>query len=176
MKQPLTHLFLRLKKIYIYLFGCIGSGCSRDTWDLVPWRGFEPRPPALDVWILSHWTTRQVPFFWCAPFLSLYWTCYNIASVLCFSFLITRHVGVRIKSSSPSTGRQSVDHQGSPKPTSFWTRTWDGSGQRLLPGGWRRAHKAGIWLQLPGYHWQGYSPAPSLWPLDEQQEAHHMLL
>ena len=32
--------------------------------DLVPWPGIEPRPPALEVWSLSHWTTRKVlPMF-----------------------------------------------------------------------------------------------------------------
>ena len=30
-------------------------------WDLVPWPGMEPRPPALGAWSLSHWTTKEVP-------------------------------------------------------------------------------------------------------------------
>ena len=30
-------------------------------WDLVPWPGIKPRPPALGAWHLSHWTTREVP-------------------------------------------------------------------------------------------------------------------
>ena len=29
-------------------------------WDLVPWMGIEPRPPALGAQRLSHWTTREV--------------------------------------------------------------------------------------------------------------------
>ena len=29
--------------------------------DLVPWPGTEPWPPALGVWSLSHWITREVP-------------------------------------------------------------------------------------------------------------------
>ena len=107
------------------------------------------------------------------------WTCYNIASVLCFGFSITRHVGVlasqpRTKPSSPSTGRQNMDHQGSPKPTSFWTRTWDGSGQRQLPGGWRRAHKAGVWLLVAVARLRLTRLLPCTHPLvpkDEQQEA-----
>ena len=43
-------------------------------WDLVSRAGIEPRPPALEAWTLSHWTTREVPivsfdvqlkqFFW----------------------------------------------------------------------------------------------------------------
>ncbi|XP_028355588.2 GATOR complex protein NPRL3-like isoform X1 [Physeter macrocephalus] len=31
--------------------------------DIVPWPGIEPSPPALGAWSLSHWTTREVPFF-----------------------------------------------------------------------------------------------------------------
>ena len=30
-------------------------------WDLVPQPGIEPRPPALGVWSLTHWTTKEVP-------------------------------------------------------------------------------------------------------------------
>ena len=30
------------------------------TWDLVPWPGIEPRPPALGTQSLGHWTTREV--------------------------------------------------------------------------------------------------------------------
>ena len=30
-------------------------------WDLVPWPGIEPRPPALGAWSLSHCTAREVP-------------------------------------------------------------------------------------------------------------------
>ena len=33
----------------------------RDMWDLVPWLGIEPRPPALGAWSLTHWITREVP-------------------------------------------------------------------------------------------------------------------
>ena len=33
--------------------------CGR--WDLVPQLGIGPRPPALSVWSLSYWTTREVP-------------------------------------------------------------------------------------------------------------------
>ena len=28
---------------------------------LVPRPGIEPMPPALEVWILNHWITREVP-------------------------------------------------------------------------------------------------------------------
>ena len=34
---------------------------SFGMWDLVPWLGIEPRPPALGVQSPSHWTSREVP-------------------------------------------------------------------------------------------------------------------
>ena len=34
---------------------------SCSMWDLVPSPGIEPRPPALGVQSLSHWTTKEVP-------------------------------------------------------------------------------------------------------------------
>ena len=36
---------------------------SCSLWDLVPWPGIKPRPPALESWSLSLLTTREVP--WC---------------------------------------------------------------------------------------------------------------
>ena len=42
----------------IYL---VALGLSCGMWALVPWPGIEPGPPALGVWDLSHWTTREVP-------------------------------------------------------------------------------------------------------------------
>ena len=34
---------------------------SCGMWDIVPQSGIELRPPALGVWSVSHWTTREVP-------------------------------------------------------------------------------------------------------------------
>ena len=49
-------------KIFIYLFiHLTASSLSCGMWDLVPWPGIEPWPPALGAWNLSHWTTREVP-------------------------------------------------------------------------------------------------------------------
>ena len=45
-------------KVYIYL--CALS-LSCGMWDLVPWQGIQPRPPALGAQSFSHWTTREVP-------------------------------------------------------------------------------------------------------------------
>ena len=39
-------------------------GLSCSMWGLVPQPRIEPRPSALRVWSLSHWTTREVPRFY----------------------------------------------------------------------------------------------------------------
>ena len=36
--------------------------------NLVPWPEIKPRPPALGVWRLSHWSPREVPRARCPPF------------------------------------------------------------------------------------------------------------
>ena len=36
-------------------------------WDLVPWPGITPRPPALDAWTLCHWSIRGVPLCTALP-------------------------------------------------------------------------------------------------------------
>ena len=45
------------------IFSCSMQTLSCGMWDLVPWPGIKPRPPALGAWSLSHWTTREVPLF-----------------------------------------------------------------------------------------------------------------
>ena len=42
----------------LLVVACELFSCS--MWDLVPWPGIEPGPPALGAWSLSHWTTREV--------------------------------------------------------------------------------------------------------------------
>ena len=42
----------------IFSCGIQTLGCG--MWDLVPWPGIEPGPPALGARSLSHWTTREV--------------------------------------------------------------------------------------------------------------------
>ena len=49
-------------KDYLLLFILSAQGLSCNMWDLVPWPGVEPRPPALGAWSLSHWSTREVPW------------------------------------------------------------------------------------------------------------------
>ena len=67
------------KKNFFFLFfpsGCTGpqsqhvgsltfvavcETLSCDMWDLVPWSGIEPGPPAWGTQSLSYWTTREVP-------------------------------------------------------------------------------------------------------------------
>ena len=52
--------------IYFIYLAASGLSCSIQIlacgmWDLVPWPGIEPEPPALGLWSLSHWTNREVP-------------------------------------------------------------------------------------------------------------------
>ena len=49
----------------IFSWGMQTLSCG--MWDLFPWPGIEPTPPALGTWSLTHWTTREVPrcmFVW----------------------------------------------------------------------------------------------------------------
>ena len=43
------------------IFGCGMQTLSCSMWDLVPWPGVEPGPPALRAWSLNSWITREVP-------------------------------------------------------------------------------------------------------------------
>ena len=43
------------------IFRCNIEMIRCDLWDLAPWPGIEPESPALAVWSLSHWSTREVP-------------------------------------------------------------------------------------------------------------------
>ena len=54
------YLFIYLFLLFIWLCWVLVSArriFSCRMWDLLPW----PGPPALGVWSLSHWTTREVP-------------------------------------------------------------------------------------------------------------------
>ena len=52
-------------------------------WDLVPWPGIEPRPPALGAWSLIHCATREVlTFLYFKKFYSLSYSLLLIASDL----------------------------------------------------------------------------------------------
>ena len=45
-------------------------------WDLVPWPGIKPRPPAFGAWSLSHWTIREVPL---SAFQYAIWVCHSFS-------------------------------------------------------------------------------------------------
>lgn len=60
------YLFTWLHRVLVTAF----EVCSWSTWtlscrmwDVVPWPGIEPRPPALGLQSLSHWTTRKILYF-----------------------------------------------------------------------------------------------------------------
>ena len=77
-----SEMFTKLRSSIIYIcfkkhvyLAALGLGCgtwdlqsdaacrtfSCGVWGLVPWPRTQPAPPALGVWNLSHWTTREVP-------------------------------------------------------------------------------------------------------------------
>ena len=75
--------FFQFLNLYIYIFiwlhwvlaSANGIFKSMRTlcwgmWDLVPWSGIEPGPPALGAWSLRHRTTREVPW-WLLSFFPL---------------------------------------------------------------------------------------------------------
>ena len=53
-----SYSLFKKKKSLIYL---AVSDCSCGMWDLLPWPGIKPRPPALEVQSLGHWTIWEVP-------------------------------------------------------------------------------------------------------------------
>ena len=60
---PLSHFHMCVHIIYCQVMtltylAVLSLSCS--MWDFVPWSGIEPGAPALRVWGLSHWTTREV--------------------------------------------------------------------------------------------------------------------
>jgi len=55
--------------------------------------------PFLSLSFFLLWT-----FVWCGPFLSCYSICHNIASVVCFGFLATRHVESQFPNHIPYIG------------------------------------------------------------------------
>ena len=50
--------------LFIYLLTVLWLTCPMQTlscsmWELIPWLGIRPRPPALGTWSVSHWTTKS---------------------------------------------------------------------------------------------------------------------
>ena len=56
-----TIFFLFKKLILLPVFAAAHGIFSCWMWDLVPWAGIKPRPPALGAPSLNHWTTREAP-------------------------------------------------------------------------------------------------------------------
>ena len=55
---------LFLKKLFVWQCQVLVVACRIfrcGMWDLVSWPAIEPWPPALGVWCLSHWSTRDIP-------------------------------------------------------------------------------------------------------------------
>ena len=75
----IVFLILFFKHIYLAVLG-LNSGmwtlnCS--MWDLDPWAGMEPGPPAFGPWSHRHWTTRK-PLYGCLIY--CFWKVYYSAT------------------------------------------------------------------------------------------------
>ena len=89
-------IFFLVKVFIVYLFILAGPGLSCGTWDLLPWPGMEPRPPALGAQSLIHWTSREVPwlsFYICLHLVSWlkawgFWVREEIDDLLTLSVLL----------------------------------------------------------------------------------------
>ena len=84
--QQRSHIRSHMSLIFFLFLICIylaTSGLRWDIWDLVPWPGIEPRPPALGAWSLSHWTIREVPV---SAFQYAIWVCHSFSSTEQVSF------------------------------------------------------------------------------------------
>ena len=86
-------MFIRLCWVFVVACRIFSCGMWTLSWgmeDLVPWPGMEPRPSALGMWSLSHWSTREGPADLILSTtiyqLNESWT--NCWSSLCHSFLI----------------------------------------------------------------------------------------
>ena len=53
------------------ILSCSMQSHSFGLWDLVPWPGIKPGPPALGAWCLSHWTTRKSQFLKCLLYIRM---------------------------------------------------------------------------------------------------------
>ena len=66
--SSLSFLVLFFFNVYLFIWLCqvLDAACgifSCSTWDLVPWPGIKPWPPALGARSLSQWTIREVLSF-----------------------------------------------------------------------------------------------------------------
>ena len=102
-KATLTHWVCAFASLAV-----LGLSCG--MWDLVPWPGIEPGPPALTAQSLSHRTTREVPwcvFLWnpegmhpCHVWCSLFWQDIKLLK-RCFSGAFLSYLRGRLPGCSP---------------------------------------------------------------------------
>ena len=59
----LHHIFTQQNSFWLFFFNLKKCFDHIACGILVPWPGIEPVPvlPALGVWSLNHWTTREIP-------------------------------------------------------------------------------------------------------------------
>ena len=79
-------LFIWLHRVFVAACGIFRC----RTWDLVPWPGIKPAPPALWVWGLSHCTARDIPG------LPHFWWSWQFVAVLVTYFVRCPSVGIHL--------------------------------------------------------------------------------
>ena len=131
----------------VFSWGLWTLSCS--IWVLVPQPRFKPRPPALEVHSLTHWTTTEVP---CG-------TVFN--SGLCYSYEGFPHSSVGKESTCnagdpgliPGLGRAAGEGEGYPLQYSSLEKSMD----CIVPGSQRVGHD---WATFTCYSsWAAYTPA-----------------
>ena len=70
------HYFFNM---YLFFFYLAAPGLSCSTRDLVPRPGIEPPRPALGVWSLSPWTTREIALLF---IILIFWPCCKAFRIL----------------------------------------------------------------------------------------------
>ena len=84
--------------VFFNIFAVLGLSCN--MWDLVPWPGIKPRPPALGAWSLSHGITWDVPsvfpyHLWPSHFRRILVSCY-VEHLSIWIHLIFSHVYIAV--------------------------------------------------------------------------------
>ena len=108
-------------------------GLSCGVWDLVPWPGIKPGPPALGLWSLNQWTTREVPVclfliyrfpFYLLPMSSMQFICgrnWVICHVECRTVWILLAALHSMPDLSSLTGDQTPVHRSGSTDLNHWT-------------------------------------------------------
>ena len=169
MQSCVCVIFLLFKIYLIALDLSCSPGTLRcGTWDLVLRPGIEPRPPALGVWGLRQWTTREAsqPFVF---LMSIFWMifCHRGSLVIfscspCSPPSCSQHLGTQECVRRSTLPAQAPSQPPPLGPQSIGSWLVSGSAQLSASG-----HLQGPWQPRSGgpcYSWGLFSTVPS-WPV-----------